>query len=440
MSGEYSVHLSTGLTVVALVFDADRTKIWNGSAFVSISGVADANYADGAVSCTEVTTSDGTGTGRYVGDRPSEISTAAQYVVEFYSGTPSVGDQNLAVMVDEYGTTSMSFTSTDSSFTTLKVTIADFLGWGRNTEGAGSSWNTETIARLSDIIKTGIERVLYPALPNKSGGAHQWSFLLDDEILRTSKPYETGTIACSSGVVTLTDGTFPSWAAQGELVVDGTRYVVSSRDDDDQITLDDTSVDIDSGTFYSLQRYIYDLPSDFDAPKGKFVYHADAALGYPPLRWCSVQEVRERRRRYTVTTDYPRRIARRPKTFVTATGQRWEALLEPTPDDVYPFHYQYKLQAALDPSSNVYLRGGPMIARVVEESCLAVAEQRYREDGSREHTELFHQLLAAAIEEDRVNGSIGDLGQDRGGELYHETDELSLIPTLTYNSVDVDDL
>lgn len=434
MSGEYQVHLESGLTVYALIFDEDRTKLWDGSAFTEIASIADADWAAGAVACAEQTTSDSTGTGLYVGDRPSGISIGSTYLVEFYSGEPTPGDNYWANALDEYGVLATSFSSVDASFTTLKVTIADFLGWGRNTEGAGSSWSTETIARLSDIIKTGLERVYYPAIPGRGGSIHEWSFLFSDEILTTSAPYETGTITVVDGVVTLADGTFPSWAAQGELVVDGTRYVVGSRDGDTQITLDDTSIDVDAETSYSLERYIYDLPSDFDAPRGKFVYHADQADGYPPLIWCSVQEIREKRRTYSTTTDYPRRIARRPKTFVTATGQRWEALLQPTPDAAYRFHYQYKLQVAIDTSSNVYLRGGAMIARVVEESCLAVAEQRYREDGSREHTELFHQLLQAAIEADRQNGSAGSLGEDRGGELYDEENEmLWLIPTITFN-------
>jgi len=98
MSGELQTQLETGLTVVALIYDSDKTKLWTGSAFESISSVADANWADGAISCTEQQTSDSSGTGCYVGNWPS-ITTAGEYLVEYYDGAPSPGDRRVSIQL-----------------------------------------------------------------------------------------------------------------------------------------------------------------------------------------------------------------------------------------------------------------------------------------------------------------------------------------------------
>ena len=57
----------------------------------------------------------------------------------------------------------------------------------------------------------------------------------------TNDSYSTGTVAISSGVVTLSGGTFPTWAAEGVLGVGEELYQIKSRDSNTQITLYDTT-------------------------------------------------------------------------------------------------------------------------------------------------------------------------------------------------------
>jgi hypothetical protein len=64
--------------------------------------------------------------------------------------------------------------------------------------------------------------------------------------------YDTGTIGIVDGVVTLTGGTFPAWAARGHLLVGNNIYKVSSRDSNTQLTLNDTTLDLSSGAAYFL--------------------------------------------------------------------------------------------------------------------------------------------------------------------------------------------
>lgn len=313
----------------------------------------------------------------------------------------------------------------------LKVTIADFLAWGRNTEGAGGTWNADTLARLEAIVKAGVRQVYYPESVAQNGRVHEWSFLVPETSLALTAPYATGTVTIVDGVVTLSDGTFPTWTGQGELVVGGSYYNVASFDSTTQVTLSDTTLDKDAGTTYSLQRYVYTLPRNFDSLRGEMVYAREDAYAATPLQQVSMQKIRQYRRT-GLDPDYPQCFAIRPATFASGAGQRWELVVYPASSAAVTLWYRYKIQTATDTSDGALFAGGPRLFAAIEESCLAVAEQRFRDTGSREHTELFRVLLAAAVEGDLEAGSLPSLGPDEGGEL--EVSRLTFskgIPTLT---------
>lgn len=69
-----------------------------------------------------------------------------------------------------------------------------------------------------------------------------------------NQPYTTGTVSITLGVVTLTGGTWPTWAADARITVAGTIYTVASRQSGTQITLVDLTVTGISGATYSLVR------------------------------------------------------------------------------------------------------------------------------------------------------------------------------------------
>jgi hypothetical protein len=84
--------------------------------------------------------------------------------------------------------------------------------------------------------------------------------------------YSTGTIAfdytggASERMVTLTTGTWPSWAAFGRITISGTTYTVATRESDSVITLSPNSTptaDVASGTSYTIFRDTYEFPVDF---------------------------------------------------------------------------------------------------------------------------------------------------------------------------------
>lgn len=99
---------------------------------------------------------------------------------------------------------------------------------------------------------------------------HNWNYFYDAYRLQLSVPYSTGTIAYNSStrVVTLTGGTWPTWALYGHIKVGDVVSRVYTRDSDTALTLDPVhtfNATIASGTAYTLYRNVYTLPSNFRA-------------------------------------------------------------------------------------------------------------------------------------------------------------------------------
>jgi hypothetical protein len=299
------------------------------------------------------------------------------------------------------------------NYTALRTAIADYLGMGRNTEGTGTSWSDTDAYRLDAIIKSALAKVYYP------NGGHIWSWLRPTSTLTTTAPYDTGTVTIVDGVVTLSGGTFPSWSAQGEIAISSGVYTVSTRDSNTQVTLTDVTVDASAGTDYTLRRYLYDLPTDFSGFEGQLTYAASQSVIYPPIENVSDSTLRRHRQQWD-ETDRPRYVAIRPKTLDTTLGQRWQAAFFPAPDAAYVLEYRYRVEPQMlsDAYPNPY--GGPDIGELILEMCLAVAEQRYRDERGL-HTQEAEIRLAAAIEHDIRSYSpdvIGYNADNSDGAVY----------------------
>jgi len=96
----------------------------------------------------------------------------------------------------------------------------------------------------------------------------------------TQAPYSTGTVTSSGSTVTLTGGTWPSWAATGAYLKVGTEICrVASRTSGAVIVLD-SSLTLKANVTaqpYTLYRTVYPLPSDFrnlDEPSDEYNWWA----------------------------------------------------------------------------------------------------------------------------------------------------------------------
>jgi hypothetical protein len=101
---------------------------------------------------------------------------------------------------------------------------------------------------------------------------HRWRYYLMIGRLNTVADYDTGTIAYdhTGGTyereVTLTDGTWPSWAADGIIVIDNVTYEVEDRKSSTVITLKEFTnpgEDVAAEETYQLYKDTYRLPDDF---------------------------------------------------------------------------------------------------------------------------------------------------------------------------------
>lgn len=149
----------------------------------------------------------------------------------------------------------------------FRTSVSEFLF---GADGDYTVLTASEAARVDRIVDAGLRQFTNP--PPVNGRVHQWSFLEILETMTLNAPYSTGTVTIVAGVVTLASGTWPSWAASGELTIDGADYPVSTRDSGTQITLEDTTLAASAGTEYAIHQDDYALPDDFASFIGPITY------------------------------------------------------------------------------------------------------------------------------------------------------------------------
>lgn len=274
---------------------------------------------------------------------------------------------------------------------------------GRFLFGQRSGYSDAETFDIEDCIRDGLRRVY---------AAHDWSFFKPLTDISTTAPYDTGTIEVVDGVVTLTDGTFPSWAADGLLKADNSYYSVASRDSGTQITLDDTSVDIDAETTYELGRPEISMPTAFEDVAGdsELSYYPDQNQLYPPVRQRHDSTIRKLHMDDPYF-DRPIYYSVRTVEFDPTVGSRKVLAFYPTPDAVYVLRCPMILRPVFIDDDNPYPVGGETLSAVIQEACLAAAEHNL-DDGDGVHEKRFLELLPAAIRADQEKSSPTTLGAD----------------------------
>lgn len=269
--------------------------------------------------------------------------------------------------------------------------------------GIRSSFSADQQADINDCVHDGLRRVY---------AAHNWSFLRPVADVTTTAPYVTGTVAVAAGVVTLTGGTFPSWAADGVFKVSDQYYSVASRGSDTQITLDSTSVTVAAGATYQLARPEIQLADAFDAVANDsdLTYYPSPDCWYPPVQWRHDSTIR-RLEGSNPTFDRPLFYSVRTVTFDPTVGSRKVLALYPTPDQAYTLRVPMILRPVLMDSVNLYAIGGELLSQLILEASLAAAEHNF-EEREHVHEKRFMELLPLAIRDDQERSSPTSLGPD----------------------------
>ncbi len=295
---------------------------------------------------------------------------------------------------------------------TLSLAYADLMdavalrnGWSPD----GAAYTTLSAARQArcdKAVQMGYRRFLVPpVLPNERE-VHHWSFLRPLATLTTSAPYATGTITIAGGALTTVTlagvgAVWPSWAAEGDLIINGSTYAVLTRDSNTQLTLAVNGPVSAAGTTYSLQRRYATLPDDFGSILSPLTFEPE--LGNPPIKIVPESAVRAARSSWS-STGAPREAAIVPSLTLTATtGQRFKIVFNPCPDSAYLLTYRYTaLVSKLDATDKKYPLGGMQHGETIKAACLAVAEL-IEEDRPGAWEGMFREALATSVSIDRAN-------------------------------------
>lgn len=276
---------------------------------------------------------------------------------------------------------------------------------GREIDASRDSadWDAVQTQDIQDIIADGLRQVYWPPVLPGDSTPHEWSFLKPKQGELTLHPaYSTGTVSISLGVVTLTGGAFPSWAAEGEMWINGGKYDVVTRDSDTQVTLSDLTLNVSAGASYTLTQLYYALPADFGGmvQGQEFSFRRDQQqYQWPPHPKLVSEAMVDRHDQWPHRTGSPELCCLLPKT-TTSTDTRWEVRFYPLPDKEYDLVYRYQINPPLlNGTSYVHHYGGPSVSQAVLASCLDKAMRfLYSSD---EYYQRFLSVLTAAVQRDR---------------------------------------
>lgn len=288
-------------------------------------------------------------------------------------------------------------TSLAMGYETLLEEIGFYVGFGRD----DTAWSDEQAATVAAILNRGARMFYYPPpiQDDKFGiNSHQWSFLRPVATLTLVAPYSTGTIAVENGsaTVTLTDGTWPSWAAtNGTLVVGDYELAIASRDGDDTLTLSAAyEGEDDAETTYTLRHDgLYAMPSNYEGLAESFTYDESVTA-----RLQTVPEgmVRQGRQNGYVSSD-PVLIAVRPVASDGTSAQTFEAITYPWPSTARTVYYRYFVSPVAIDKNFDYPAGGQAYSELLLSACLAAAESTVFDRQGEKRAEFERNLVAAVL-------------------------------------------
>lgn len=313
----------------------------------------------------------------------------------------------------------MAEATSNISFTTLETEIEFMLGMNSTPAAADT-------ARIKVAINAGYRKFLQAASLNGKP-PHRWSFMSPRYTLTLNPPFSANTITIVDGVVTKVAGTaFPSWAAQGELILSGEHYTVATRTGDNGLTLDDTTLDLAAGSSYVLTQTTYEMPDDFAWVEGNYVTFEPR--GSYPYKESAVQvsegELRRNRETLQERSGRPWQFAVyvQPLTQDGTESNRWLMEFGPVyPDSTYYGTFRYRKEVLELSGTNLYPLGGAVHAETIRYACLSEAERMYN-DSSNEYEQLYLQKLATSIGHDQRAHQSSNLGynRDRSDDQYED--------------------
>lgn len=261
--------------------------------------------------------------------------------------------------------------------------------------------------------------ILWPTVTGTGSGAPSYSSPSSTWTATTAKFYES---MIGSNLTFNTSGT--------DYVISDTTGTHTTAATGVTVT-GDASGETSGDTFTITASGDYRLPDNFGHLIGSVTFATDESY-YAAVK-TSENLIRDRRQ-ISFGTAAPQIVAVRPKSTAGTTGQRFEMMVWPTPDQEYNATFRYAaLPDKLD-TTNVYPLGGESCSELYLRACIAEAE--YERDTVRGHAERdFTAALAAAIRF-HSNHEPDDLGvMSDGGSALPEFYRPGINTQATYNGV-----
>lgn len=154
-------------------------------------------------------------------------------------------------------------TSSTSVAHTRRTTFYDMIVYVRDFMGADSSAEADRTAKRA--IQAAMREV---------ANAHNWAYYYTQGRLNANASYSTGTVTgdvtggAYENMLTIATGTWPTWAANGTVLISDVQYPVDRRISSTIITLDSTLApvsDIAASTTFEIFQDAYSMPEDFVA-------------------------------------------------------------------------------------------------------------------------------------------------------------------------------
>ena len=260
------------------------------------------------------------------------------------------------------------------------------------------------------------------------------SWMVGQTIVSTAASYVISSYVSTSEVVVATDASAddgeaftitntPFIASMVGKTIKGANgsYTIATYVSSAEITVTTTAAADDNEHFSIAADGDYRLPADFGETEGLFNYGPNT--GYGPLRWTSADAIRAKRAASSSGTQ-PMECAIEADSFTTATGQRWNLLVWPTPAAEAILYYQYLRNPAALSVNTDYPVGGMRYSRAVMQCAYAELESTQGRAESTEAARAERMLTAAKLINLRQQPRILGLNRDNSDQTLRPTDPM----------------
>jgi hypothetical protein len=314
--------------------------------------------------------------------------------------------------------------------------IAFARNWGFT---AYSSLSADRLEICEEILKGGLRQFYNPHSIREGIRPHEWSFLKPMATLTTSASGSgTATTGTTGTTVVATDDVFDSndVGAMLTFTLSENAYRIVAYTDATTVTiesaLDDDDVYVATGLAFTIGTYCtFDLPDDFASLDDVLTY--PPTTGYPPVQVVGESFIRSKQQ-HSVAQGRPVYAAVRAKRSDLSTGQRFQIMFYPWPDQGYVLTYKYR--AAQDELAHgEYPLGGADHSETILASCLAWAEINLDDVTDGPKSAQYTRRLESSISTDQSLGHADFLGRMRNPERGSSRARSPGV-IVTYNGVD----